>query len=83
MYACQPPVGLLIGSGIQDFRPTVLHLESLGVEPSLMGKLFRRHPQLLKNRRSLELKLDFLLSLGLEPKDLGKVRVFVHYVWAA
>ncbi|OAE24596.1 hypothetical protein AXG93_1603s1070 [Marchantia polymorpha subsp. ruderalis] len=57
----------------KDFRPTVLHLESLGVEPSLMGKLFRRHPQLLKNRRSLELKLDFLLSLGLEPKDLGKV----------
>ncbi|CAK9210751.1 unnamed protein product [Sphagnum troendelagicum] len=61
-----------IGS-LLDFRPTVLHLESLGVEPGLMGKLFRRHPQLLKNRHNFELKTVFLLNLGLEQKDLGKV----------
>ncbi|KAL3685943.1 hypothetical protein R1sor_003965 [Riccia sorocarpa] len=57
----------------QDFRPTVRHLNTLGVELSLMGKLFRRHPQLLKNRHNLERTLDFLLSVGLERKHLGKV----------
>lgn len=44
-----------------------------GVEPSSMGKLFRRHPQLLKNRHNFEMKTKFLLNLGLEQKDLGKV----------
>lgn len=57
----------------QDFRPAVSHLESLGVDSILMGKLFRRHPQLLKNRLSFELKTNFLMNLGLEKKDLGKV----------
>lgn len=28
----------------KDFRPAVSQLESLGVDPSLMGKIFRRHP---------------------------------------
>ncbi|MCO5587706.1 hypothetical protein L7F22_041657 [Adiantum nelumboides] len=57
----------------QDFQPAVSHLESLGVDPILMGKLFRRHPQLLKNRLNFESKTSFLVNLGLEKKDLGKV----------
>jgi len=28
----------------QDFRPTILHLESLGVKPRLMGKFSKGHP---------------------------------------
>eukprot|EP00249_Psilotum_nudum_P022174 c28403_g1_i4 orf=3-2240(-) len=57
----------------QDFQPTVVQLESFGVDPLLMGKLFRRYPQLLKNRFNFGLKINFLLNLGLEKKDLGKV----------
>lgn len=57
----------------QDFQPAVSHLESLGVDSILMGKLFRRHPQLLKNRLNFESKTNFLVNLGLEKKDLGKV----------
>lgn len=57
----------------QDFQPAVSQLESLGVDSVLMGKLFRRHPQLLKNRLNFEAKTNFLVNLGLEKKDLGKV----------
>ncbi|KAH7433272.1 hypothetical protein KP509_07G062300 [Ceratopteris richardii] len=57
----------------QDFQPAVLQLESLGVDPIFMGKLLRRHPQLLNNRLNFESKTNFLLNLGLERKDLGKV----------
>eukprot|EP01018_Ginkgo_biloba_P012125 Gb_32120 [translate_table: standard] len=56
-----------------DFRPTVSELESVGVDPSLVGKLFRKHPQLLKNRMNFGSKVQFLLKLGLEQEDLGRV----------
>ncbi|KAH9317535.1 hypothetical protein KI387_019304, partial [Taxus chinensis] len=56
-----------------DFRPAVSQLESMGVDPSLMGKLFRRHPQLLKTRMNFGLKVQFLLKLGLEKEDMGRV----------
>ncbi|GLJ55235.1 hypothetical protein SUGI_1185120 [Cryptomeria japonica] len=57
----------------KDFRPAVSQFESVGVDPSLMGKLFRRHPQLLKNRMNIGSKVQFLLKLGLEKEDMGKV----------
>lgn len=56
----------------KDFRPAVSQLESVGVDPSLMGKIFRRHPQLLKNRMNFGSKVQFLLRLGLEKEDLGR-----------
>jgi hypothetical protein len=28
----------------QDFQPTILHLESMGMKLSLLGKLFKHHP---------------------------------------
>nr|ADE77542.1 unknown [Picea sitchensis] len=37
-----------------------------------MGKIFRRHPQLLKNRMNFGSKVQFLLKIGLEKEDLGR-----------
>ncbi|XP_024527832.1 transcription termination factor MTERF4, chloroplastic-like [Selaginella moellendorffii] len=63
----------LLGYSPEALRRVVSFLENLGVPPLLMGKLLRRHPRLLAIKHDMQERVEFLFSLGLVRKDLGKV----------